>query len=338
VQADAGRQLTLDAHAGVAQVAMLAAGLVPPCPAGPYALTGRIARTSNALVYTATGGVFGDGEGVLKLTGSHFAPLLERELRLLNRCREEDVDGVVRPDAAEVIRLTLAWPDGAASDLSAIAVAMALPFLSGGDLAEVARSHATRDGRLGPDFALQAARRLLAIQRALLALDRPIVHGDVKLQNILLPVPAAPLSALTLIDFDAARELDLPLTRLAEAPAVVGQWLADDVRAFGEVLYELATGREARPGGDTDRTANPAFDVLVRRCVQSSPGASAGYVCLADEGLRYDLQRALDVSAHPATGLGRLRQHLDRLRGSVPWPPRLQLRRRDRRGDGGTRT
>jgi hypothetical protein len=334
VPADAGRQVTVDARAGDVQVATLAAELIPPCPAGPYALTGRIAQTSNALVYTATGGVFGRDEGVLKLTGSHFAPLLERELRLLNRCREAEVDGVIRPSSSEVVPLTLHWPDGGASDLSISA--MALPFLTGGDLTEVARSHATRDGRLGPDLALRAGRRVLAIQRALLTLERPIVHGDVKLQNILLPAPAAPLSVLTLIDFDAARELDLPLTRLAEAPPVVGRWLADDVRAFGEVLYELATGREARPGGDTDGTANPAFDVLVRRCLQSAPGAAAGYVCLADEGLRYDLQRALDASANPTTGLGRLRQHVDRFLVDLPWPPRP--RRRDRRGNGETLT
>ena len=308
----------VDVHAGAVELEGLAALLIPPCPSGPYTLTGRVARTSNALVFAATGGACGEGEGILKLTGNQFGPLLERELRLLLRCRDEGVEGVIRPLSDTPIHLSL--------EGSLEVVGIALPFLGGGDLAEVARTHAGRNGRLGPHLALRAGQRLLDIQRALLNLPRPLVHGDVKLQNVLLPSPGAPLSALTLIDLDSARELPLPLARLGELPPDAWQWLAQDVRDFGDLLAQLATGRE---GFSRDRplgTGNPAFDTLVARCLRSFPEVSEGYTCLADEGLRFDLPRALDVQDAPPSGpLARSLTRLTRLwasRGSPGGRPR----------------
>ncbi|HEX2517838.1 MAG TPA: hypothetical protein VH257_24260, partial [Chloroflexota bacterium] len=100
----------MDVHAGAVELEGLAARLIPPCPSGPYTLTGRVARTSNALVFAATGGACGEGEGILKLTGNQFGPLLERELRLLVRCRDEGVEGVIRPLSDTPIHLSLPTP------------------------------------------------------------------------------------------------------------------------------------------------------------------------------------------------------------------------------------
>ena len=153
-----------------------------------------------------------------------------------------------------------------------------------------------------PTWPSAPARACSQIQRSLLNLPRPLVHGDVKLQNVLLPGPDAPLSALTLIDLDSARELPLPLARLGELPPDAWQWLAQDVRDFGDLLAQLATGREGFPRDRPLGTGNPAFDTLVARCLRSFPEVSEGYTCLADEGLRFDLQRALDVQDAPPSG------------------------------------
>jgi hypothetical protein len=96
--------------------------------------------------------------------------------------------------------------------------------------------------------------------------------------------------------------LALPLARLAEAAPEVSDWLAEDVRAFGELLYQLASGQESRETGGAIASGNPAFDVLVSRCFASYAGATQGYVCLADEGLRHDLQKALDHEARRQSG------------------------------------
>jgi serine/threonine protein kinase len=306
--------VSFNARAGAAELDELGTRLTPPCRAGEYTLTGQIARTSNTLVYTATGGVFGTVEGVLKLTGAEYAPLLERELQLLNRCRECEVKGIVQPAAGTLIRLP-ATPHSAATG----AVAIALPFLSGGDLVQLVQTHAARAHRLGPELALHVGRQIIAVLRDLLLLERPIVHGDVKLQNVLLPRPDAPLTELTLIDLDSARELTLPLSRLAEAPPESAVWLAEDVRAFGELLYQVATGHQLAPdqrSNGVSATGNPAFDTLVWRCFESAVDPARGYVCLADEGLRVDLQRAVDAAASQRSWPARLQQ---RLMGFISW-------------------
>src|SRR5688572_5360510 len=109
-------------------------------------------------------------EVVLKLTAAGYAPLLLRELDLLLSCAAGKVEGVVRP-----VRSAAVW----SSVCGMRAVAMVLPLCDGGDLAGfIARRAATK--RLGSKFGLQVGGTL----RALLALPRPIVHGDVRPQNV----------------------------------------------------------------------------------------------------------------------------------------------------------
>jgi hypothetical protein len=168
-------RLAIDPYAGAAELECLAAALAVPGRLGEYALTGRVARTSNALVYTATGGVFGEREGVLKLTGSVFGPLLARELRLLLRCQASDIEHIVRPCHPEVLRFDGPGPTGERGGCGRRgepgqleAVAMALPFLSGGDLVELIRAQAARTRHLGAGLAGRVGWHLVATQRALL--------------------------------------------------------------------------------------------------------------------------------------------------------------------------
>jgi hypothetical protein len=247
--------------------------LDPPSSVGPYSLTGLVARTDTALVYAATGGAFGEEEAILKLTSAGYAPLLARELDLLLGCAREEVDGVIRPLLGELL-----WLGSRRLE----AAGMALPFCSGADLVGlIARS------RPSSRLALDVGLRVGATLRALLALRRPIVHGDVRPQNVLLPRPDSLLAELTLIDLDAARQVDGPLEVAAAEPATAAA-MAADVRGFGELLHEVATGREADSGAASLHSGNAAFDALVHRCLLPNT-----YVCLADEALWRDFDKAL---------------------------------------------
>jgi hypothetical protein len=218
------------------------------------------------------------------LSGPAYAPLLERELRLLNACSAADVHGIVRPVLAELERIELEGGSVAA---------LALPFLAGGDLVQWIGAYAAHHRRLGPRLALEIGELVAGVVRSLLRLPRPIVYGDVKPQNVLLPRPDAPLQELTLIDLDAAQELELDLDDLANAPRTIAHLLVADVNGFGELLYSVATGREPPDEGTPDpETGNPAFDALVVSCLTSNV-ASNGYVCMADNRLWRDLEKAL---------------------------------------------
>ncbi len=89
-----------DEHVASAELEYLAQALQPPCALGSFHVTGLLARSATALLFTARGQAFGETEGVLKLTGSAYAPILGRELALLNEAASRDVGG--RPVRAGV--------------------------------------------------------------------------------------------------------------------------------------------------------------------------------------------------------------------------------------------
>jgi serine/threonine protein kinase len=285
--------MVIDERVGWAELEQLAERLAPPCQVGEYVLEGLIRKTSTALIFVGRGGAFGSNEGVLKLTGQQYAPLLDRELDFLNRCHDADIRGVVRPVRRELewihLHDELQGVHGANDELRSVhGAAILLPFLSGGDLVQWI---GTRTG-LGPCPALQIAELVGSALRSLLRLPRPLVHGDVKPQNVLLPHPGATLSDLTIIDLDATHELEVDIDNLADASRDVLQPLVDDVNAFGELLYVLSTGGEApvdrEPKPETD---NPPFNTLVLRCLSSEPEGS-DYASLADVSLWRDLEAA----------------------------------------------
>jgi serine/threonine protein kinase len=290
----------MDVQVGSAELEHLAQSLATPCRLGDYVLEGLICKTSTALVFVARGGVFGADEGVLKLTGKEYARLLSRELRLLNWCQESEISGIIRPVQSELewMGIDSLHPDGAAAIL--------LPFLGGGDLVQWIGAHASHGGHLGSHLALEVGVHVGGVLRDLLQLPKPLVHRDVKLQNVLLPYPGAPLNELTLIDLDVSEELDIPLEDFASAPADVAERLVGDVRGFGELLFDLATGRDPPTTGvPNPGTGNAIFDALVEVCL-TSQADGPGYTCLADDVLWRDLEKA--KAAEPQSRSGEARE------------------------------
>jgi hypothetical protein len=271
---------THEEQAAAVELDYLARALVPPCQVGPYALTGLLTRSATALLFTASGGPFG-AEGVLKLTGTAYAPILHRELALLNRCAQAQIAGVVVPVSPELV-----WLPVGAIDADRLAAAIALPFLAGGDLLVVV-DRAARGGRLGARLALELARPLASVLRCLVEdLRAPIAHGDLRPRNVLLPRAGAPLAELVLIDFDAAREI-------ADDRAP----LADDLHAFAELLLLLSGGRPELGNAPAAADRGP-FATLVRRCLAAPAPASQAYASLADARFWADLRAAEDAVQH----------------------------------------
>jgi len=272
-----------DERIAAAELEYLTHALVPPCQVGSFSLTGLLARSATALLFTARGGVFGDVDGVLKVTGGMYAPILARELALLREAAAASIDGIVRPLSDELVWLAVG---GDRADRPA--AALALPFLAGGDLATLA-VRSGRSGALGAGLALEVARPVGEALRGLLTeLDRPITHGDVRPQNVLLPAPSSAPAELTLIDLDAAHELD-PGVVASGAPLPV---LAVDVRGFGEIMALLASGSPNSP-----TTGNRPFDSLVSACL-----AEGHYGSMADKQLWQDLAAAEREQARHAGG------------------------------------
>ncbi len=256
----------------------LAELLAPPCQLGNFVLEGLISRTATALIFVAREDI------VLKLTLPRYAPLLERELTLLNVCKSAALPGVVRP-----VRDELEWV--VIPGWGRVAT-MLLPLLEGGDLVQWIGNRTTRHLSLGWQPALEIGHVVGGTLRGMLCLPRPIVYGDIKPQNVLLPRADAPLTELTLIDLDAAHQVE---TSVDEVSPETARDLVGDVNGFGELLFTLATGQEPPAEGEPNPdTGNLAFDTLVMRCMTSEPGAS-GYTSLADESLWADLERARAV-------------------------------------------
>jgi hypothetical protein len=281
--------VAIDERVGAAELEHLVEDLAPPCRIGEFVLEGLISKTATSLVYVVRGGPFGASEGVLKLTGPAYAPLLERELGLLKRCRDARLHGVVRPahDELEWLSFDPARPPSV--------VALLLPFLSGGDLVQWIGARATRTGRLGARPALEIGEGVGGVLRGMLRLPQPLVYGDVKPQNVLLPRPDAALDELTLIDLDASSELEQLPTDGSSPPRGVVQSLVSDVNGFGELLYVLATGHEPPAEGEpSPSTGNAAFDALVVRCIEADVDERA-YSCLGDDALWRDFESARAV-------------------------------------------
>lgn len=244
-------------RASIVELAQLAEVFGPPRALGPYLLTGLLASSSSALIYTATRGPFDVGEGVLKLTTSHHAARLRAELERLVRCADAGVSGVIRPARRELDWLPV--PEL----MDAHVAVMALPFLSGGDLYAVRRARGPSQG-----LAREVALRLAATLRHLLELEEPMVHGTLTPRSVVLPSPGADLSELTLIDFGAAHDLrDVP-------PGDMRDLCGAEVAAFGSILLTLT---QDSPGRLTE---------FARAC------SSARYASMADRRLWRALEQA----------------------------------------------
>ncbi len=249
-----------DERVASAELDYLADALRPPCSLGAFELTGQLARSTTALLFTARGGAFGrDSEGVLKITGSAYAPILQRELALLQQAAAAGIDNLVRP-----LGDALLWLPAGGERAARPAAAMAVPFLAGGDLAALAE-RSGRTGGLGVALALAVARPLGEALRGLLTeLPRPVVHADVRAQNVLLPFPTSLPTEVQLIDLDAAHELD---TDLQHPGAEGARLLAEDVRGYGEILHLLAGGSS---------TASRSLDQLIAECREQRLTSLAG--------------------------------------------------------------
>ena len=238
-------------RAAIVELAQLEEVLQPPCELGPYLLTGQLKRSEQALVFTARGDVFGDDEGVLKLTSSHHAARLRAELERLVRCAEAGVPGIVRPAKPEPDWLPVTGL------LDAHVATLALPFLSGGDLNAIRRTRR--------DLAHEVALTVGGTLRHMLELAEPLVHGSLGPRSVLLPSPGANLSELTVIDLGSAR--DLADCSRAEAATLC----REDVVAFGALLANLERASHVAVDCRNGRFASMADPRLWRALRQRQP-------------------------------------------------------------------
>ncbi|MDH5226302.1 MAG: serine/threonine protein kinase [Gammaproteobacteria bacterium] len=192
-------------------------------------------------------------------------------------------------------------------------------------------------GRLRGRAWTLVARRLLPVADVLAALhDAGWVHGDVKSANVLLDGDGLP----RLVDFGSARRTGATATagaspystspeRLDGAPAAP----ADDIYAFGVLLYELVSGhppfypditparvRDEVPAPLDGRPAPPAaLRELVARCLAKQPGQRPASMRQLRLDLAQVIESAVASSPAPETGAFQPRPPADALPLPAQW-------------------
>lgn len=155
--------------------------------------------------------------------------------------------GLVRSmtDVSAVESSTSSYPDLEISPILQLSDVIIMEYASGGDLFDLV----SENGRVTEELARKYAKQLISALEYLH--DLGYIHGDVKLENILL----FPDGILKLTDFGFARKWS-PLSRQRissgtlqySAPALIRQEPVFgpeiDIWAFGVVLYQMVIGRD----------------------------------------------------------------------------------------------
>ena len=247
---------------------------------GPYRILHVLGEGGMARVYACSEP--GGGPVAVKVCREpHLQPYFEAEAKLLQRCLEGDVPGI----------LPLLG-----GDLDALPSYLVLPICSGGTLAQKFK----KEKRLPPRQVWQLAKRLGA---ALAGLQRiGVVHGDLKPENILLDGR----DEAWIADLGTARQMKIQAEEEearktgTRADAITAAYMApeqarggsassaSDIFCLGLILYEAASGRHPCGEGTnweivSRMLADPIPDIA--RICPKLPQGLAEFImsCLAKE-------------------------------------------------------